>query len=76
MNGEVESPELGFEAVRLTPEGKTECYITGYEGVVSYDYNSEIQPQEFLENMERSRNITKNQFVPPPKPPIEGPSYG
>jgi len=55
-NGE----ELGFEAIRINPEtGKTECYISSYEGTLVYDYNPTITPNEFMENVEMSRNIAE-----------------
>ncbi len=60
--------ELGFEAIRLGPEGQSEVYISGYDGIIAYDYNPEITPEKFIENAEISKNIAetnRNKFSAP-----------
>ena len=53
--------ELGFEAIRINPDTeKTECYISSYDGVLTYDFSPEITPQEFIDNVEKSKNIAEN----------------
>jgi hypothetical protein len=52
--------ELGIEALRANPEtGKAEVYISAYEGIVAQDFSPEITVQEFIENVQKSKNIAE-----------------
>lgn len=52
--------ELGIEALRVNPEtGKAESYISAYEGIVAQDFSPEITVPEFIENVQKSKNLAE-----------------
>lgn len=67
--------ELGFEALRLNKRDEIECFISGYNGAIVYDYNPDITLAQFQEKIEKIKNIEKNMFKPP-KPVVEDMYHG